>query len=72
LLGRQVGASKAGEYVHRTNKDQTMFRHNPDSFRKMWEEVGKLTNTEWRVEVEAISLEMGNAEGIRFVVFRES
>lgn len=49
-----------------------MFRHNPDSFRKMWEEVGKLTNTEWRVEVEAISLEMGNAEGIRFVVFRES
>jgi SAM-dependent methyltransferase len=48
LLGRQVGASKAGEYVHRTNKDQTMFRHNPDSFRKMWEEVGKLTNTECR------------------------
>lgn len=72
LLGRQVGAAKAGEDVHRTNKDQTMFRHNPDSFRKMREEVGKLTNTEWRVEVEAISLETGNADSIRFLVFKES
>jgi len=54
LLGRQVGDLHAGEKVHRTNKSQTMFRHNAESFTKMWEEVGELTGTKWRVETEIL------------------
>lgn len=37
IVGRQVGALTAGE---RTGPTGTMFRHNEDSFKKMWEEIG--------------------------------
>lgn len=51
VLGRQRGNIKAGGYEHRTNEKGTMFRHNEDSFTRMWEEVGKSTATEWAVDV---------------------
>ena len=54
LLGRQVGDLDAGEKVYRTNKTQTMFRHNVESFKKLWGEVGELTGTKWRVEAEIL------------------
>ena len=84
ILGRQVGNAEAGEYVQTTNESGIMYRHNADSFKKMWNEVGKETGTEWRVETEfvlfaslsSLSKEERNSyePGIRmlkFSVFRE-
>lgn len=58
LLGRQVGNLDAGVRVHDTNGEGIMFRHNSESFKKMWDEVGELTGTKWRVESEMIHLGM--------------
>jgi hypothetical protein len=84
VLGRQVGYVVAGEKVHRTNYREKMFRHNEESFRRMWEEVGDRTGTRWRVEVElkeivedrdsCPSLNAArdpDMRGLRFTVFRE-
>lgn len=49
VLGRQRGNVDAAEYEHRTNENGTMFRHNEESFKKMWEEVGAKTGTAWEV-----------------------
>jgi len=82
LVGRQVGNLDAGEQVHRTNKGQTMFRHNVESFKKLWEEVGESTGTKWRVEAELSKVDEGflnerssihgpNVRRLRFSVWRE-
>ena len=39
LLGRQVGSRAAGLAKHVTNKGGLQYRHNPESFQKMWEDV---------------------------------
>jgi SAM-dependent methyltransferase len=46
VLGKQAGSAVSGERVHRTNEAQSMFRHNEESFRKMWSEIGEATRTE--------------------------
>ena len=51
ILGRQRGNVNAAEYEHRTNAKGTMFRHNEQSFKRMWDEVGKNMGMEWAVEV---------------------
>ncbi|PMD12413.1 hypothetical protein NA56DRAFT_613500 [Hyaloscypha hepaticicola] len=82
VVGRQAGNLEAGERVHRTNEAQSMFRHNLESFKKMWEEVGVMTGTKWRVEVEmldSVSVDRAWMQGlhgkdgrpIRFSVWRE-
>lgn len=82
LLGRQMGNLEAGEKARETNKASTMFRHNGDSFAKMWDEVGELTGTKWKVETEmthpgeSYMKERGGVHGantirLRFSVFRE-
>ncbi len=82
LLGRQVGNVNAGEHAHRTNPGGRMNRHNQESFKKMWDQVGEATGTKWRVETELIvpderfTRERRGEHGegmrsIRFSVFRE-
>jgi SAM-dependent methyltransferase len=79
VLGRQVGSVIAGEKVHRTNEAQSMFRHNEESFRKMWVEVGEATGSKWRVEVEMFEVERRSinethgpdGRAIKFSVWRE-
>jgi SAM-dependent methyltransferase len=80
LLGRQIGNLEAGEKVHKTNEAQSMFRHNVKSFKKMWEEVGVMKGTKWKVEVEMLDnvdrVWMQGIHGkdgrlIRFSVWRE-
>jgi SAM-dependent methyltransferase len=82
IVGRQVGHVEAGERSHRTNNEETMFRHNEESFKNMWELVGEKTGSSWRVEVKAgdIDDEDRRARGhrqqdeglrrLRFSVFR--
>jgi hypothetical protein len=81
VLGRQVGYVVAGEKAHRTNYREKMFRHNEESFRRMWEEVGLKTGTRWRTEVELQEIMEERASfnapwdpdmrRLRFTVFRE-
>jgi SAM-dependent methyltransferase len=81
ILGRQVGNADAGDYVQKINKGGKMYRHNAESFKKMWEEIGEATGTKWRVDCEFTLFESlseeerkKNAPGmglIRFSVFRE-
>lgn len=78
LLGRQVGNTVAGETPRRTADAKRMYRHNEESFREMWEEVGAKTGTKWRVES---AMDEGDKEGsarwdpnfrdLKFAVFRE-
>jgi SAM-dependent methyltransferase len=57
VLGRQVGNVDAGDYVQKTNKGGNMYRHNAESFIKMWHEVGEATETKWRVDCKFKLLE---------------
>lgn len=50
ITGRQIGAYDAG-IVSTGGKDGTVsFRHNLESFDKLWKEIGQKTGTEWKVE----------------------
>lgn len=50
VLGRQVGNTVAGETSRKTADVRRMYRHNEESFAKMWQEVGAKTGSKWRVE----------------------
>ncbi|MCJ1381828.1 hypothetical protein MMC17_004939 [Xylographa soralifera] len=51
VFGRQVGSVRAGEYPRRTGGG-SMYRHDGESFKRMWAQIGRETGTEWRVEVQ--------------------
>lgn len=76
IFGRQVGTTMPG--AGQGQRGNKRFLHNATSWQELWDEVGKLTGTAWRTEVNEI-YEFGvnpdaNPEGhlrrIRFGVFR--
>lgn len=82
VLGRQVGAVQAGEF-RALNEDATTFRHNVESFERLWREVEGRTGTRWDVEarldmedmVQGVNLgqkwmESGGTRRLHFVVTR--
>lgn len=81
ILGRQVGNTDPGEYVQTTNESGIAYRHNAESFKKMWDEVGEETGTKWRVDYDFELFEWPSKEErdkvepgvgmLRFSVFRE-
>lgn len=54
LVGRQVGNVTGGEFPHRTNPAQVMFRHDAETWGRMWEEVGEETGTRWEAKAELL------------------
>lgn len=50
LVGRQVGNVKGGEFEHRTNTTQKMFRHDVETWKQMWKEIGEETGTSWEAD----------------------
>lgn len=52
LVGRQVGNVKGGEFDHRTNPKQKMFRHDVETWKQMWKEIGEGTDTVWEANAE--------------------
>lgn len=50
IVGRQIGDEVAGEKVRRSGSG-SRYRHNADSWRRLWEEVGNETGTVFEVEV---------------------
>lgn len=82
VLGRQIGSSNAGEQPLRNDPTKTRWKHNEESFKKMWEEVGEMTGSKWRVEVSSDPWAGESEDGssrwnelsiirLRFAVFRE-
>lgn len=85
IIGRQVGAVKAGEFS-RGGADKSRFRHNEESWKEFWHDVGEKTGTAWEVdaildqhwfgskepsEVSALLRDgQGDVRRIRFVVKR--
>ncbi|KAL9619571.1 MAG: hypothetical protein Q9160_005847 [Pyrenula sp. 1 TL-2023] len=51
LLGYQIGNTEAQEIVMPSTV-VPQFRHNPSSFRLMWEQVGRETGTLWKTEAK--------------------
>lgn len=51
IIGRQVGAEKAGEY-RGLNEGSTSYRHNVESFERLWAEVGAKTGSKWKVDAK--------------------
>lgn len=54
VVGQSVGSSK-GRAVPARGRD--IFKHDPDTFAAMWEEVGKRTGTNWRVRAVLVEFE---------------
>ncbi|OJJ98940.1 hypothetical protein ASPACDRAFT_44569 [Aspergillus aculeatus ATCC 16872] len=53
IAGRQMGARLAGHYALKGFKDDPMhYRHNVESIKGFWYDVGQVTGTRWRVEAE--------------------
>lgn len=50
IFGRQMG-SREGKEVWNI-RGGTRFAHSPESFQRMWDEVGGKTGTRWRVDAE--------------------
>jgi hypothetical protein len=79
VAGRQVGYVVAGERVHRMNHREKTFRHNAESFEKMWEEVGAKTGTKWKVKAELLEVKERreneewdpDVRQLKFTVFKE-
>lgn len=54
VLGRQVGNVQGGEFLHRTNPNRMMFRHDKETWKRMWDEVGEETGSRWDVHVDLL------------------
>lgn len=50
IYGRQVGTNRPGE--SRTSQ-RSAYLHDQASFQRLWDEVGAMTRTKWKVQVEA-------------------
>lgn len=48
IIGRQGAKPEAGTFAH-LSKDQTAFWHNPESWSRLWKQVGDETGTKWNV-----------------------
>lgn len=64
VFGRQSGSVKPGVRIREEVKwgRQEVFMHDVESFRKLWEEVGKRTGTNWEVRGE---LRVLGSEGVK-------
>jgi SAM-dependent methyltransferase len=63
ILGRQMGSVEAFEKISDTG---TMFRHNVDSFKKLWKEVGDDLRVSFSVEARLVELNQGHFMGDDF------
>lgn len=50
VVGRQIGSPEPGEHLFPVDPSILAFSHDGATFTKLWEEVGKQTNTQWNVD----------------------
>ncbi|PHH86623.1 hypothetical protein CDD83_9978 [Cordyceps sp. RAO-2017] len=51
IYGRQVGTTRPGES---SAGMASAYLHDRDSFQRLWDEIGRLTKTRWKVEMEVV------------------
>jgi hypothetical protein len=56
VFGHQIGTVEAGELEFGPQK-VLLWRHNPASFARMWDEVGETTGTTWRTRATLLAFE---------------
>ena len=67
VIGRQSGAEEAGEFSSSSYSragGRKHFRHNPRSWKELWDRVGERTGTEWAVEADVRTTEYTLAAGL--------
>lgn len=80
FVGRQIGNIEAGEWKGMLRPDKKLYRHNPESFQKMWNEIGGATESRWDVDAHfdeqdlyqyALSMNLGDHidPGSRWLLF---
>ena len=77
VFGSHRGSLAPGDYQARANPSGKMYRHNAESFQKLWKEIGDETGTEWKVTavlhddppaIRPRSMEDRNARGMTYQV----
>ncbi|KAF2264389.1 hypothetical protein CC78DRAFT_616813 [Lojkania enalia] len=78
IFGRQVGAVNADEQDHTTNLTGRMFRHNVQSIKEMWKDIGNDLGVSFVVDARLLELQQGHlrfhtsdTKRIWFVIRRE-
>lgn len=66
VIGRQIGNVEAGEYLGPRLPDKTRYRHNDESFKRMWKLVGDETGTNWQVDVRISNIDLAKIHGSQF------
>lgn len=56
VLGRQVGNLQS-EAVENMSGTAEIYRHNPESMQRLWDEIGARTGTRWSVDATVIDLQ---------------
>lgn len=51
IYGRNIGSSEPGPP---SSGRSDVYLHDSQSFQKLWDEIGSLTNTSWNVEIELV------------------
>ena len=51
VVGKQLGSYKAGRYKMPTSSGYN-YRHNADSIKRFWDQVGRETDSSWTVEAD--------------------
>ncbi|PKS05067.1 hypothetical protein jhhlp_008434 [Lomentospora prolificans] len=59
VYGRQVGTVKAGAQ----SKSASSYLHDQKTFQRLWDDVGALTDTSWRVEMEFLGERLAQIPG---------
>lgn len=60
VLGRQLGSVVPGCYSLQDLMTEQPYWHDPISFERLWEEVGKATKTKWKVEATLDEVEFNH------------
>lgn len=74
VFGRQVGNYEPKELEEHASLGLKRYFHNPETWQKLWDEVGNLTGSKWKVDATMIDWVLGtkvNRPGIRFAVRRQ-
>ena len=73
VYGRQVGTAKAGP----PSRPGASFLHDQESFQRLWDQVGVLTGSRWKVEMEFVGERLakipgfgGDSRAARYGVYR--
>lgn len=58
LIGRQIGNQEGGVHVGSIDPSKKRFRHNVETFEKMWQNVSRETGTKWKVDAQLEDLDL--------------